>query len=231
MSAKTIVRSPSELIVALDVFDLAHAMRMVRRLFPLVRIFKIGSQLFTAEGPNVIRSVRSLGAEVFLDLKFHDIPNTVARAVTAAADLNVFMLTVHAQGGKNMLRAAKEAAVRARCHTKIVAVTVLTSQDAGPGMRKQISSLAQDAFDSGLDGIVASAQECAGLRRKFGKNFLIVTPGIRPAGGKKGDQKRVATAAQAVLAGSSYLVVGRPIVEADDPRQAAEEILAEMTLS
>ncbi|MFA5039869.1 MAG: orotidine-5'-phosphate decarboxylase [Candidatus Omnitrophota bacterium] len=221
----------AELIVALDVPDLARAERLVRSLRPLVRVFKIGSRLFTTEGPQAVRRVRSLGAEVFLDLKFHDIPNTVSQSVAAAADLGVFMLTVHAQGGKAMLDAARLAARRARRPPKIVAVTLLTSQQAAASVSKRIMALAEEAFESKLEGVVASAQECQALRRKFGKGFIIVTPGIRPQSAEKGDQKRVATAGQAVRAGSSYLVVGRPVIEAADPRQAVEDILAEMTIS
>lgn len=223
-------RMQAELIVALDVPDLGGALRIVRRLHPMVRMFKIGSQLFTAEGPRAVWAVRSLGAEVFLDLKFHDIPNTVAQAVAAAASLDVFMLTVHAQGGEAMLEAAKLAARKAKRPPKIVAVTVLTSQKAEASLHKKIMSLARTAFDSRIDGVVASAQECASLRRAFGKNFIIVTPGIRPKDSEKGDQKRVATAAGAVASGSSFLVVGRPVIQAADPYQAAESILAEMTL-
>ncbi len=212
-----------ELIVALDVPGWLRATKLVDRLMPEVKFFKVGSQLFTLCGPRIIRYIRAKGGEVFLDLKFHDIPNTVANAVRAAAELGVAMMTVHAQGGPEMLRAAVEAAKtkrsrgqRARRPPRIVAVTVLTSQVL-PETQKEVVRRARLAQEAGVHGVVASVHECARLRKILGKKFLIITPGIRPCGAAAGDQRRVATPRQAVRAGSNYLVVGRPVVQAPDP--------------
>lgn len=222
----------SNLIVALDVDTFAKAKKLVDKLYPSVKIFKVGSQLFTGCGPKVVTYINKKGARVFLDLKFYDIPNTVANAVDMSARLGVFMLTVHAQGGVEMLKSAKDAAVKAAKQTRsrrplIVAVTVLTSQKF-ENLHQRVLDLADDAYTAGVDGVVASVQEAADIRRIFKKNFVIVTPGIRPQGAQAGDQKRVATPAAAITAGSDFLVVGRPIVEAKDPSAAAKEILKEM---
>jgi len=224
----------AELIVALDVPSWLRATRLVDRLSPEVRYFKVGSQLFTLCGPRIIRFIRAKGGHVFLDLKFHDIPNTVANAVRAAADLGVAMMTVHAQGGREMLRAAVEAASAARRRGQrvrrppdIVAVTVLTSQ-ASPQTQKEVLRLALLAKEAGCRGVVASVHECGRLRRLLGRRFLIITPGIRPTGAAAGDQKRVATPRQAVRAGSSYLVVGRPVVQAPDPLKVVCSIKKDM---
>lgn len=213
----------AELIVALDVPSWLRATKLVDRLMPEVKLFKVGSQLFTLCGPRIVRYIRAKGGEVFLDLKFHDIPHTVANAVRAAADLGVAMMTVHAQGGREMLRAAVESAKRTkrrgqrvRRPPRILAVTVLTSQ-ALPDTKKEVVRRARMAREAGVQGVVASVHECAELRKILGKKFLIVTPGIRPRGAAAGDQKRVATPRQAVRAGSNYLVVGRPVVQASDP--------------
>lgn len=212
------------LIVALDVDTLEQAKALVDVLADSVDIFKIGSQLFTACGPEAVRYVYKKGAKVFLDLKFHDIPNTVAGAVKSAASLNVFMLTVHAQGGKEML----EAAARVSPRPLIVGVTVLTSQSAGADTAALVLERARLAQSAGLDGVVASPEEAQMLRKNLGKDFIIVTPGIRPAGTDAGDQKRIATPAAAIKSGSTYLVVGRPIVADKSPRDAALRILEEL---
>jgi orotidine-5'-phosphate decarboxylase len=218
----------AKLIVALDVPSVKEARQLARRLYPAVKIFKIGSQLFTLGGPAVIRAVRSLGAQVFLDLKFHDIPNTVANAVRAASEFEVFMLTIHTQGGQEMMQAAACACrdMRRKCPL-IVGVTVLTSQ-AIENADAEVLRRAQAARDSGLDGVVCSVHEAAAVRKACGENFIIVTPGIRLPDGNAGDQKRVATPAAAVAAGSNYLVVGRPVLEAPDPLKAAKKILEEI---
>jgi orotidine-5'-phosphate decarboxylase len=212
----------SKLIVALDVDTLDAAAAVVRELGPLVEIYKVGSQLFTRVGPSVIEFLRDQGRQVFLDLKFHDIPHTVANAVAAAAAHRVMMLTVHAAGGEEMLRAAAAVAARPR----IVAVTVLTSH-AG-NVTDEVLARARLALAAGLDGVVASPREVSLLRQQFGPDFLIVTPGIRPAGAEAGDQKRILTPAEAVKAGASYIVVGRPILAARHRAAAARRLLAEM---
>lgn len=215
------------LIVALDVPSLKEAKKLVDRLCRLVKIFKVGSQLFTAAGPEIIQYIHKKKARVFLDLKFYDIPNTVREAVVSAARLKVFMLTVHAQGGEEMLRAASEAAAGFKNRPLIVAVTVLTSQ-ADKNAKVKVLSLARVALRCGVDGVVSSARECAVLRKALGEKCIIVTPGIRPQAADIGDQKRVATPKAACQAGSNYIVVGRPIVKAKDFRQAAEDILNEL---
>jgi len=221
MSANT------RLIVALDVDSFAKAKKIVDALYPLVKIFKVGSQLFTCAGPESVEYIRKKGAEVFLDLKFHDIPNTVASAVRSAISLKVKMLTLHIAGGDEMLGAAVKAAYEEARRLKakrpmLIGVTVLTSQAAGSD---RVLSLARRAVGCGLDGVVCSVQEAAAVRRECGKDFIIVTPGIRAPGGDQGDQKRVATPAEAIAAGSDYLVVGRPIVAAADPLTSAKEFI------
>ncbi|MCE9615260.1 MAG: orotidine-5'-phosphate decarboxylase [Lentisphaerae bacterium] len=234
---KTPVSAPAELIVALDVPTRTDALQALRQLPASVRFVKVGLELFVAEGPRVLKDVAASNRHCFLDLKFHDIPRTVANAVRTAAQHHVFMLTVHAHGGATMLRAAAEAA--AECGTaapRIVAVTTLTSlnQDdlAQIGVTRPIAAhtlaLGQLAIASGCDGLVCSPLEVAFFRRDLGVAPLIVTPGVRPAGAARGDQKRVATPAEAVRAGSSFLVVGRPILDAPDPAAAAESVLQDM---
>ncbi len=231
----------TELIVALDVPTASEARRLVAALGESVRFYKIGKQLFTAEGPQLVRDLAAGGRSVFLDLKFHDIPNTVAGAVRSAASLGVRMMTVHASGGSQMLRAAAEAAAASAAKPLVLAVTVLTSLDqaglaevgvSGP-LAAQVTRLAGLALKAGCGGVVASAQEAAELRRSFGGNFAIVTPGIRPTGEAAGghDQARVATPTEAVRAGATHIVVGRPITAAAEPRRAAEAILAELAES
>ena len=215
------------LIVALDVETLGHAKTLVETLGDHVQIYKVGSQLFTACGPEVIYYLEKLGKKVFLDLKFHDIPNTVASAVQSAAGLKVFMLTVHTVGGHEMLKAA--VAKKGSHGPLIVGVTVLTSEKQAVNMAALVLERAKLAFSAGLDGVVASAEEAALIRREFGPKFIIVTPGIRPKDASEDDQKRVATPKSAIESGSNYLVVGRPIVKARDPRQAAKDILDQIT--
>lgn len=220
------------LIVALDIDTFGQAKKLVDKLYPTVKIFKVGSQLFTACGPKVVDYVNKKGAKVFLDLKFHDIPNTVGNAVASGTRLGVFMLTVHAQGGLEMLTCAKNAALKAareaRCQRPlIVGVTVLTSQKF-ENLHQRVLDLADDVYTAGLDGVVASVEEASDIRRIFKKDFVIVTPGIRPQGAEAADQKRVATPGIAIRSGSDFLVVGRPVVEAEDQLAAAKQILKEM---
>jgi orotidine-5'-phosphate decarboxylase len=200
-------------------------------------MFKIGKQLFTAEGPNAVEAVAKLGARIFLDLKFHDIPNTVAGAVRAAGSLRgVRLVNVHALGGLEMMQEAARAAKASPFKPKVVAVTLLTSMDAQEARRLGISgpldrrvvALAKLAQRAGLDGVVASPLEIRAIRRACGSRLLIVTPGVRPAASGRGDQARIATPGKAIRAGADYLVVGRPITSARDPRAAAQRILEEM---
>ena len=229
-----------ELLVALDLDTIAEARAMADRLRGAVGGFKIGSRLFTSEGPAFVEELASRGDRVFLDLKFHDIPNTVAGAVTAATRLGVWMVNVHASGGSAMMRAARaaadeEAARRSTPAPLVIAVTMLTSLDqqalADVGFDRpvaaQVERLATLTVAAGLDGVVASPQEIGIIRQACGPRFAIVTPGIRGAGDAKGDQNRTLSAAGALAAGASYLVVGRPIIAAADPRAAAERIAAE----
>jgi orotidine-5'-phosphate decarboxylase len=226
-----------KLIVALDVPTLDAAQKLVKTLSPAVSHFKIGKELFTSEGPAVVRMVHDHGAKVFLDLKFHDIPNTVAGAIRAAAKLGVWMVNVHAVGGSAMMEAAAKAAAESPVPPIVIGVTVLTSMNeeglkevgVAQAVGEQVVRLARLAKTSGLSGVVASAQEATTLRRAFGKDFLIVTPGVRPAGADLGDQKRVLTPKAAIAAGADCLVVGRPITESPDPKAAAEAILKEMS--
>jgi orotidine-5'-phosphate decarboxylase len=229
-----------QLLVALDVDTAAEARALADALRGLVGGFKIGSRLFTSHGPSIVEELAGRGDRVFLDLKFHDIPNTVAGAVAAGTRLGAWMINVHASGGSAMMRAAREAAdaeSARRSTTKplLIAVTVLTSLDnealfemgiAGDA-GEQAGRLASLAQAAGLDGVVASPQEIALIRRRCGKSFAIVTPGIRGAGDVKGDQSRTMTGQDALAAGATYLVVGRPIIAAADPRIAAEQFVME----
>jgi orotidine-5'-phosphate decarboxylase len=200
-------------------------------------MFKVGSQLFTSEGPRAVQKLAGLGFDIFLDLKFHDIPNTVASAVAAAAKLPAMRLVnVHASGGVEMMRAAREAAGNGRSRPAVLAVTILTSLDAkalrGVGMSgspaNRAVALARLAKSAGMDGVVASTQEVKSIRRACGPKFLIVVPGIRPAATAANDQSRIATPAEAIRAGADYLVVGRPITAARDPRSAALAVASEI---
>lgn len=224
------------LIVALDVSTASKAREIVASLGEAISIYKIGKQLFTAEGPQMARELIASGRKVFLDLKFHDIPNTVGEAVAEAGKLGVCMLTVHASGGLKMLRAAAEAARATRTPPMVLAVTVLTSlgdedlSEIGVSGRvlDHALRLAALARTAGCGGVVASAQEASAIRRQLGTGFAIVTPGVRPAGESHGDQARVVTPAEAISAGATHLVIGRPIVAAPDPPAAARAILQEM---
>jgi orotidine-5'-phosphate decarboxylase len=223
----------AQLIVALDVDNLKEARRLVNLLYPAVKIFKIGIQLFTATGPGVIEMINRKGAQVFLDLKFYDIPNTVANAVRQAAALRVFMLDVHIQGGEGMLRAAALAARSQARKLKIkpplvLGITVLTSQRGDNKIKQLVLSHARLAKRCALDGVVASVWEAPLLRKNLGEDFFIVTPGIRLKAGAYSDQKRVASPRQAILSGSDYLVVGRPIIGAKDPLRVAKHIVEEI---
>jgi orotidine-5'-phosphate decarboxylase len=222
------------LIVALDVKGADAARALVDRLSGQAGMFKVGSQLFTAAGPQLVREIVGRGEKVFLDLKYHDIPNTVANAVAEACQLGVSLMTVHALGGKAMMEAAVGAlpAVGSR----LLAVTILTSHDqaslgaiglAGP-VAESVQRLARLAQEAGADGIVASPLEAEMIRGACGPDFLIVTPGIRPSGAKADDQARAATPAAAIRAGASYVVVGRPISEAADPVAAAAAVVREI---
>jgi orotidine-5'-phosphate decarboxylase len=228
---------PAErLIVALDFPGAAEALRLVDRLEGANRWFKVGLELYVAEGNALVAELQRRGFSVFLDLKFHDIPNTVASAVRAAAQLGVNMLTVHAAGGPEMLEAAVRAAGESAACPALLAVTVLTSMDGAQleatgvsgGAAEQVEKLARMALACGVQGLVCSAVEVARLRSRFGLNPLLVIPGIRPPGADNGDQRRVATPAAAIASGASYLVVGRPITRAADPGAVARAILAEM---
>lgn len=232
---------PTQLIVALDVPTLKEARSLVRELKGVVKIFKVGSELFTAAGPAAVKMVQQQGGQVFLDLKFHDIPNTVARAVVSATRLGVSMLTVHASGGEEMLRAvvaASRAAGKKRAPL-VLGVTVLTSMNqntlAGIGveraMEEQVELLARLAQKSGLGGLVCSPLELKRVRAVVGKRMKMVTPGIRPKSATAGDQSRIATPAEAARAGADYIVVGRPVAEAQDPRGAAVAIQRELRVA
>ncbi len=217
----------TQLIVALDVDSFKKAKRFVDKLYPRVRIFKVGSQLFTASGPKAVAYIRKKGADVFLDLKFYDIPNTVAQSVRQAVRLGVRMLTVHIAGGLKMLKAAVKAArEEALCLKQkkplLIGVTILTSHKAS---RKNVLKLAKIGLDCGLDGVVCSAQEAPLLREKIKKTFVIVTPGIRSDRALGDDQKRTATAREAIQAGSDFLVVGRPLLKSQEPLKVAKELL------
>jgi orotidine-5'-phosphate decarboxylase len=247
-------KSPG-LIVALDVDTLPKAEKLVDCLYPTVKLFKIGSQLFTACGPEAVKMVAEKGGKVFLDLKFYDIPQTVYGSSLSASAIcikpisistgieerikeaiqpAVFMMTVHIQGGKKMLEEAVRGATnKARGlkieRPRIVGVTVLTSDKQEEDTTNVVLERAKLAQESGLDGVVCSVQEAATVRKVCGKNFIIVTPGIRPKGAAKNDQKRTATPSEAIKAGADYIVVGRPILEACEPLKAAKEILKELS--
>jgi orotidine-5'-phosphate decarboxylase len=224
------------LIVALDVSTAAAAQKIVSAVGDSALTYKVGMQLYTAEGPQVVRDLVASGRRVFLDLKYHDIPSTVGAAVREAAKLGVSMLTVHAAGGGKMLRVAVDMA-KANPELMVLAVTVLTSLD-GDDLEKigvrgsvedSVARLATIALANGCHGVVTSPREASTLRTRLGDTFAIVTPGVRPAGGSVGDQVRIATPAEAIASGASHIVVGRPITEAADPAAAARAILGQIS--
>ncbi|MGB0217042.1 MAG: orotidine-5'-phosphate decarboxylase [Alteromonas oceani] len=223
----------ARVIVALDFDDADKAMALVDQLDPAACKLKVGKEMFTLFGPEFVKSLIAKGFDIFLDLKFHDIPNTVAKACKAAAEMGVWMVNVHASGGMEMMKAAKNAiAGSSHPQTKLIAVTVLTSMDQAQlndvvpevSPAEQVKKLAQLTADSGLDGVVCSAKEAVMLRETHNDEFLLVTPGIRPAGADVGDQKRVMTPVDAIDAGVSYLVMGRPITQAENPLAALQAV-------
>ncbi|MBY5930405.1 orotidine-5'-phosphate decarboxylase [Halomonas sp. DP8Y7-3] len=226
----------SPLIIALDYPSMDAALCMADRLDPERCRVKVGKELFTRSGPSVLDALHGRGFEVFLDLKFHDIPNTVAAAVQAAAEQGVWMVNVHACGGRRMMEAARERLEQNGLSTHLIAVTVLTSMTADELATTGVSSpldehvehLAKLAKDSGMDGVVCSAQEAARLKAACGEDFLKVTPGIRPSFAQAGDQRRIMTPQQAMDAGSTHLVVGRPVTQAEDPMAALAAIEDEL---
>lgn len=233
------MRNP--IIVALDLPTAEQAIALAEQVAPAVGAFKIGKELFTAAGPDIVRRIRATGASVFLDLKFHDIPNTVAKAVASAVRLDVQMLTIHASGGSEMMRAAEESAQKTAAQAGlnaplVLGVTVLTSSDANtlaeigcePNPGKQVERLAKLAVASGLRGLVCSPLEIALLRQILPASVQLVTPGIRTGAEKADDQKRTLSPREAMDAGASWLVIGRPISAAPNPREAAEKILASL---
>lgn len=231
------MRKTPGLIVALDVKDLATAADLVEKLRPAVTLFKVGVQLFTAEGPRAVEAVQRRGGQVFLDLKLHDIPNTVAAAVRETARMGAVMCTLHASGGRQMLQAAKAAVAQSGSPMRLLAVTILTSLDphgfeeaigSGLGLQAQVIRLASLAREVGMDGVVASTHEIAPLRAALGPSMLIVTPGVRPEWAPADDQLRVMTPREAAVAGADYLVIGRPITTAPDPSAAARRVLGDL---
>ena len=230
------------IIVALDVPSVEKALALAEQVAPAVGAFKIGSELFTSGGPDIVRRIRATGASVFLDLKFHDIPNTVAKSVAAATRLDVQMLTIHTGGGPEMMRAAEASAQETasslgRPAPLVLGVTVLTSMDGNelasvglpPNPSKQVERLAALAASAGLRGLVCSPLELAALRQLLPATMQLVTPGIRGPGDAAGDQKRTLSAPEAMTAGANWLVIGRPIYAAENPRAAAEKILATLS--
>ena len=230
------------IIAALDVPTAEEALKLAREIAPAVGAFKIGKELFTSAGPDIVKRVRAMGAAVFLDLKFHDIPNTVAQAVAAAVRLDVQMLTLHASGGSEMMRVAERSAQQTaqqlgRTAPLVLGVTVLTSHDAGslaeigcePNVGQQVERLAQLAAKAGLRGLVCSPLELVALRQIIPAAMQLVTPGIRTGAEVADDQKRTLTPREAMQAGASWLVIGRPIYAAPNPRLAAEQMLASLS--
>jgi orotidine-5'-phosphate decarboxylase len=227
-------KATDKIVVALDVATKSEAMRLVEQLREQISFFKIGLQLYTTEGPEIVRALRATGAKVFLDLKLHDIPNTVARAVESAAKLGVQMLTIHLSGGSEMIRAAVAARKR---EMSILGVTVLTSSTQQTldeigieeQLDRQVLRLGNLGVEAGIDGLVASPFEARFLRSEFGDKIKIVVPGVRPSGSEPGDQKRFMTPREAIEAGADYLVIGRPITAHKDPPEAVEKILEELS--
>lgn len=230
------------IIVALDVPEVQTALDLAAKVAPVIGAFKIGSELFTSAGPDIVRRIRATGASVFLDLKFHDIPNTVAKAVAAATRLDVQMLTIHTSGGSEMMRAAEQAAQQTALQSGrnaplVLGVTVLTSMDSNnlaeigvqANVGHQVERLATLASQSGIRGLVCSPLEITALRQVLPSSMQLVTPGIRTGAEKADDQKRTLTPKEALDAGANWLVIGRPIYAAENPRAAAEKILASIS--
>ncbi|MFA5146483.1 MAG: orotidine-5'-phosphate decarboxylase [Candidatus Omnitrophota bacterium] len=237
------MKANDRLIVALDVDSEKKALALVDKLRNDVRVFKVGLELFSSCGPGILEAIKERERDIFLDLKFHDIPNTVARAAASVTRLGVFILNVHALGGYDMMKeacgAVKLEAQRLGIERpRVLAVTILTSMDENglkkvgihDTIQKEVVRLALIAKDAGADGVVASPSEAKLIRENAGEGFIIVTPGVRPAWAAKNDQKRIATPAEAVRNGANFIVVGRPITEAADPVRAAKEIIEEMTI-
>jgi orotidine-5'-phosphate decarboxylase len=231
------IRDARRIVVALDFPDADGARACLQQLDPSLCRVKVGKELFTRCGPQLVDEIQALGFDVFLDLKFHDIPNTVAKAVAAAAELGVWMVNVHASGGAQMMKAARAAIDQSAHKPLLIAVTVLTSMDQSELLQlgvnatpaEQVLRLARIAAESGMDGVVCSAQEAAILREKIGADFVLVTPGIRPSGDSVDDQKRILTPVEAIASGSSYLVMGRPITKAVNPKTKLAGISAELS--
>jgi len=232
---KTIMND-SKIIVALDYANAQEALALVEQLHPSQCKLKVGKELFTAAGPALVEKLVAKDFNVFLDLKFHDIPNTVAKACKAASDLGVWMLNVHASGGRTMMQAALEGVDQSNANPYLIAVTVLTSMDQASlteigiqaSIEAQVLKLATLTQTAGLHGVVCSAQEASLLRKQVQTDFLLVTPGIRPANTSQDDQSRIVTPADALAQGASYLVIGRPVTQAAEPAQALADIVASM---
>ncbi len=238
MSTKQFETTSSPILVALDFEDATRALEVAKSLSPSDCRLKVGKELFTRAGPALVEHLQSQGFDIFLDLKFHDIPNTVGKALKAAADLGVWMVNVHASGGVRMLEAAREAIPAERENSPIlIAVTVLTSMDQRDLLsigcdrtaEQQALLLASLAKDCGLDGVVCSAREAVKMKAELGDDFKLVTPGIRPVGSDQGDQRRIMTPSEAVAAGADYLVIGRPITGSDNPAEAVQSILQSLS--
>lgn len=226
----------SKVIIALDTTDEQKALELVKLLKHKVSVFKVGLELFCSQGPEIVKKINDLGCKVFLDLKFHDIPNTVAGAARAALSTGAFMFNVHASGGREMMRKVREMIDSAELPEKpiVIAVTVLTSLDESDlndiniskSPLEQVKTLALLTKESGLDGVVASPREITAIREVAGQDFVIVTPGVRPAWAQAGDQKRIMTPAEALDAGASYIVVGRPVTAAPNPVEAIDKLFS-----
>jgi len=233
------MRGNDKLIVALDVDTFSRAEELVDALSPEVEIFKVGITPFTKFGGEILKKIENSGKKVFLDLKFHDIPNTVAGAAKAGALKNVFMMNFHCLGGRRMMEAARDAVneIDSRIRPILLGVTILTSMSEeemnstglNGTIENKVIELARLAASSGLDGVVASAKEASAIKKEIGENFIVVTPGVRPEWSEKGDQKRVLTPKQAIQAGADYIVVGRPIIQEKDPLRAAKKIIEEIS--
>ncbi len=229
--------TPKErLIVALDVNNLNKATKLVNQLIDYVHTFKVGAQLFTSAGNDAVKMIQDKGGRVFLDLKYHDIPNTAASAAKIVAELGVFMFTIHTLSGKEMMKAVVEAIARQQTKPLVIGVSILTSLDQEglkeigitKNLNEEVTALAKLAKSSGLDGIVASTHEVKEIRNQCGSDFIIVTPGIRPTGSISDDQKRVATPKEAIEDGADFIVVGRPIITAPNPAKIARQIIEEI---